>query len=290
MTDTEQLKVAVAVASLGRPGNLRALLECLAAQTQRPDQVILSMEQPGDCPDLSGLPFEVETIFGPRGMTVQRNRALDRLARDVDVVVFYDDDFVPSRLSLQGMARAFSAFDDVNAMTGVVLQDGIKGPGIPPAEAAQIVRDWDAGRTLKAPEILEDRIGCYGCNMAFRVAAIGPIRFDEKLRFYAWFEDLDFSARVPGRCVQTDAFSGVHCGEKSGREKNGRRLGYAQIVNPVYLWRKGSLPFGFILLNIVRNFANNHLRLLRQEPWVDRRGRAIGNWAGLLHVLVSRQP
>ena len=290
MTQGKRLKLAVAVASLGRPDNLRALLESLARQTRRPDQVVLSLEKSKDCPALDGFPFPVDTVFGPRGMTAQRNRALDQLAPDIDIVVFYDDDFVPSRLSLEGMAHAFSAFADVNAMTGVVLRDGIKGPGIPPAEAARIVQDWDEGRLLKAPEILEDRLGCYGCNMAFRVAAIGSVRFDENLKRYAWFEDLDFSARIPGRCVQTDAFAGVHCGEKSGRETNGRPLGYAQVVNPIYIWRKGALPFRFVFFRVARNVLSNHLRLFRQEPWVDRRGRAIGNWIGLGHVLFSRQP
>jgi len=32
----------------------------------------------------------------------------------------------------------------------------------------------------------------------------------------------------------------------------------------------------------------NHLRLLRPEPWVDRRGRARGNWLALRDALAGR--
>ena len=289
MTQADPLNIAVAVASLGRPQNLRALLESLSKQTQLPRQVVLSVERPEDCPDLSGLNFEVEAVYGPRGLCQQRNRALDRLVPDVDVVVFYDDDFVPSRRSLQGVATAFAQFADTHAMTGLVLEDGILGPGIPPTEAKRIVEAWDAQEHAAQPKIMEERLGCYGCNMAFRVAAIADQRFDEQLTHYGWLEDLDFAARMPGTCIQTDAFVGVHCGEKVGREKNGRPLGHAQMVNPIYLWRKGSIPLYFAVDQMARNFLKNHARAFFPEPWVDRKGRTIGNWIGLRDALFSRE-
>lgn len=288
MKSSGTFKIAVAVASLGRPGNLRALLESLSRQTVLPDQVMLSVERQEDLPDFSDMSLEVRTILGPRGTCPQRNRALDQLPEDIDLVVFYDDDFVPSRRSLEGIVEAFSKFEDVNSMTGRVLRDGILGPGITPQEAFEIVDAWDAQDHEKAPEIIEECLGCYGCNMAFRVSAIGSLRFDERLKHYGWLEDVDFGACMPGRCVQTDAFVGVHCGEKSGREKNGRPLGHAQIFNPVYLWRKGSIPLTFALNIMARNFLKNHLRFFFPEPWVDRKGRAIGNWAGLRQALISR--
>ena len=289
MTDGSAMKVAVAVASLGRPGNLRALLERLSLQSQLPFQVVLSMEKPSDCPDLSGLHFDVETVFGPRGSSVQRNRALDRLSNNADIVAFYDDDFVPSILSIQGIAETFAVFGRVNSITGLVLKDGVNGPGISAEEATEIVNAWDADRVAKTPEIIEDRFGCYGCNMAFRVSAVGKIRFDESLKGYAWFEDLDFSARVPGRCIQTNAFAGVHCGEKAGREKSGRPLGYAQVANSIYLWRKGSLPFRFTFSSVLRHIAKNHIRMLHPEPWVDRKGRTIGNWAAIRDMIFAKK-
>ena len=99
------MNVGVIIASLGRPDSVGVLLDRLAGQTQCPSQVILSMESPADAPPAKDYPFEVECIFGPRGSCVQRNRGLDRLRPDHGAVVFYDDDFIPSRFAIAGIAR-----------------------------------------------------------------------------------------------------------------------------------------------------------------------------------------
>jgi GT2 family glycosyltransferase len=282
--------IAIIIASLGRSQNVASLLNCLALQTQLPTQVILSMETASDAPPDADYSFVVEKIFGPRGLSVQRNRGLDRLNPNIDIVVFYDDDFVPSRFALASMAEFFHDHDHahVAGADGLVLQDGIGGPGITAEGARAIV---DAADTEGAPpkgRILSMTHSLYGCNMAYRVAKIRDIRFDEELPLYAWFEDLDFGARVPGDLVHTDAFRGVHCGEKRGREQNGKRLGYSQVANPVYMMRKGTLSFRIVGRSILRMCAVNHVRMLRPEPWIDRRGRAAGNRLALFDLLRRR--
>lgn len=282
------MNVAVIVASLGRPGNVEVLLDRLAMQTQPPSQVVLSMESPADAPPARDLPFPVERVFGPRGSCVQRNRGLDRLVPDTEAVVFYDDDFVPSRFAIAGIARFFARHPEVAGAHGLVLADGIQGPGIAPDEAVRLVDAADAAGDPQTHAILARTHGLYGCNMAYRVSKIAGVRFDENLPLYAWLEDLDFGGRVPGPLVHTDAFRGVHCGEKRGRERSGRRLGYSQVSNPVYLLRKATLPRGVALRMLLRNLVANHARLLYPEPWIDRRGRAAGNWLALLDVLRGR--
>jgi len=43
------------------------------------------------------------------------------------------------------------------------------------------------------------------------------------------------------------------------------------------------------MLNLaVRNFLSNHAKMLRPEPWVDRRGRVEGNWLALLDLIRGR--
>lgn len=279
------MKVAVIVASLGRPDSLAALLERLAAQTLLPAQVILSLESRADAPPAQDHPFEVEHLFGPRGSCVQRNRGLDRLRPDIDAVVFYDDDFVPSRFAIAGIARLFARHPDVAGAHGLVLADGIGGPGISAGEAQRLVDAADAAGDPQTVSILARTHGLYGCNMAYRASAIAGVRFDENLPLYAWLEDLDFGGRVPGPLVHTDAFRGVHCGEKRGREQSGRRLGYSQVCNPVYLLRKATLPRRIAVRMILRNLIANHARLLRPEPWIDRPGRAVGNWLAILDIL-----
>lgn len=280
--------IAVIVASLGRPDNLAMLLDRLALQTQLPSLVVLSLESAADAPPEADYPFIVDRIFGPRGTCVQRNRGLDLLSPDADIVVFYDDDFVPSRFALEGIDRFFCTHPDISGASGLVLMDGIKGPGISPSKAVEIMNNTDAVGNSDSPRILKAVDGLYGCNMAFQADRIAGLRFDESLPLYGWFEDLDFGGQVKGPIVQTDAFVGVHCGEKRGREKNGRRLGYSQVANPVYLTRKGTMKRRYALRAILGRVAMNHMRLLRPEPWIDRPGRVVGNWMAMFDLVIGR--
>lgn len=282
-------KIAVFVASLGRPDNLRALLERLTVQTVPPAQVVLSLEKPEDCPRTDDIPLAVEIIYGPRGLTRQRNRALDRMAPDIDIVMFCDDDYVPSRFALEGVLNTFAAYPDAQGVTGRLLFDGAKGPGMPPAEATQRVDAEDARHSAAPPPTYRRPInGLYGCNMAMRVSAIGDTRFDEALPLYGWLEDTDFTLRVSHALIETDGFYGVHCAEKGGREKIGVRLGYMQVANAIYLYRKGSIRLSRLVGLLYRPVLTNHVRILSPEPWIDRAGRARGNRDALIDLARGR--
>jgi GT2 family glycosyltransferase len=132
----------------------------------------------------------------------------------------------------------------------------------------------------------------YGCNMALRLDVVRAhaLRFDERLPLYAWYEDIDLCRRLAshgGEIVEVAAASGVHLGVKHGRT-SGKRLGYSQVVNPLYLWRKGSYPLDRALRSIGRHLLINGVRSLRPEPWVDRRGRLVGNSLALLDIMRGR--
>jgi len=285
---TEPLSVAVIGASLGRPENLSFLLKRLAAQTLRPKQVILSLESDRDAPDPQDLPFAVDVIYGPRGLCVQRNRALDRLNATIDIVIFYDDDFVPTKFSLDRMSHFFAKYPDIAGADGLVLKDGVRGPGLTIEEAGRLVDAEEREGEPPPGRIMKQVNDLYGCNMAYRVSEIGALRFDEDLPLYAWYEDVDFSKRIPGKLVQTDALRGVHCGEKRGRERNGKLLGYSQVANPLYMFRKGTLSFREAAYSVLRLLVANHLFIFRPEPWIDRRGRTVGNWIALADILRGR--
>lgn len=292
MTGSELMKaspkISVIVASIGRPDSIAVLLDRLASQTLLPLKVILSVVGEKDIPALHQYPFELETVLGSAGLCAQRNRGLDHLPPDMDLVIFYDDDFVPSSYSLHGLAEFFHTNADVAGATGIVLADGIGSVGITGEEACAIVDAFDAKGPERKLAVIRKLNGLYGCNMAYRASAIKGQRFDEHLPLYAWLEDLDFAARTGGLLVKTNAFSGVHCGEKRGRERSGRKLGYSQISNPIYLMRKGSLSIREGVASIARNFIANHLKLLRPEPWVDRKGRMAGNWLAIKDSLTGR--
>lgn len=282
------LRLAVVVASLGRPDTLAELVHALRQQSQPPEQIILSVTSEADLPPRSVIGVDITVLIGPRGSCAQRNLGIAHVNEDCDILLFCDDDYVPSRYMAERVRAFFAANADVAGASGRLLADGIHGPGISASLAECIVSAYDGG---PAPELAprKDRYGLYGCNMAFRREAIGPIRFDERLPLYGWQEDIDFSAQIArhGRIVSTHAFAGVHRGVKAGRS-SGVRVGYSQVVNPVYLSRKGTMRKKYATRIILRNVAANLCRIVRPEPWVDRWGRVRGNWIGLADLARGR--
>ena len=283
-------RIAIIIASKGRPEDLGLWLGHSARQSLRPALMIWSLCAVEDLPDLTAVP-EAERpliIWSAAGSCVQRNAGLDALPEDIDIVAFFDDDYLPSSRCLEGIARVFAEEAGLAGVTGRLLADGINSPGISVAQALALVEEFD--RLPGAERImLHHRAGLYGCNMAFRRALIGEERFDERLPFYGWQEDIDFSARIArhGPIRATNAFAGVHRGAKGGRV-SGVRFGYSQVANILYLCRKRTMSWPFGLRQMGHNILANHARLLRPEPWVDRKGRAIGNWLAFGDLLRGR--
>ena len=286
-----QSRVAVIVASCGRAAELDRLLASLRRQTLAPSQVILAVTAPQDLP--AGAEAELGAVvhFGQRGSCVQRNAGLDLVAPDTDAVAFFDDDYVPSRFAVQGIVDAFEDYPDAVGFDGVVLADGVLTGGLDADEAERLVAASDANvDPSRRPTLRFGKIGLYGCNMAFRWSRVASLRFDEELPLYGWQEDVDFARRAlrPGETLGvSDALVGVHRGVKTSRSP-GKRLGYSQVANPIYLMRKGTMPPMFALRHVVRNVGANVLRSVRPEPWVDRRGRLHGNLLGLRDLVIGR--
>ena len=121
-------RIAVVVASRQRAGEVRQLLERLALQTRPPRWVVLSGVDAADVPTdpervLPGT--ECRTVLGDPGLCRQRNAGLETLGGEPDVVLFYDDDYVPSRFALEDVAATFAGRPDVVGLTGNVLADGV---------------------------------------------------------------------------------------------------------------------------------------------------------------------
>jgi GT2 family glycosyltransferase len=115
------------------------------------------------------------------------------------------------------------------------------------------------------------------------------LRFDEALPLYAWYEDIDFTRALGhhGAILRLEGARGVHLGVKTARTP-GFRLGYSQVVNPVYLARKGTFPWNHAIPSAARHCAMNLARSLWPEPEVDRWGRFRGNLMGLWDLLRGR--
>lgn len=280
-------RLTVIVATLGRPQLVPRLLHHLEGQSQLPDEVILSAPDEQHLGAVERYRFPVRRIFGRHGSVAQRNAALDAAMGRSDIIVFFDDDFIPADNYLERVREAFEAHSDWAVVFGYVFRDGVTTAGIDWDEGARLVAE-DA-RNAKIAAVGVEHVGAYGCNMAIRTASIGNLRFDERLVLSGWQEDIDFTSqlRAKGKVISLNALRGVHLGAKSGRV-SGVRFGYAQIANPVYLIRKGTMPVSFALKLMGRNLLANIVLSVRPEAYIDRRGRLRGNLICLRHVLTGR--
>ncbi|WP_091994121.1 glycosyltransferase family 2 protein [Paraburkholderia lycopersici] len=275
----KQPRICVIFPTRGRAGILEQVVAFVDLQTVKPDLIIISCVSDEDVGDLSGRPGMI-VIKGRPGLTAQRNHALDHVPDDFDVVIFLDDDFLMHGAWISEVLKALDSDPAIACVTGTVVADGIHGPGYSFEEGRAIV-----AQTVDLPErlIVAPTGGPYGCNMAFRASSIAGLRFDERLVLYGWQEDRDFGGQIwnrGGLVVRINTALGVHLGVKRGRV-SGCRLGYSQVINPLYLVKKRTMPLRPALDHVMRNVASNMVRSVVPEPWIDRRGRLIGNLIGL---------
>lgn len=281
---------AIIISTRGRPHIVNALVEQLDQQTRPADHIFVIGTSPDDIARLDLSRRDLTAVVGREGSSSQRNDGLALSGGRFAHIVFFDDDFIPSRFWIERMAATFAASADIVGLTGLVLADGTTTAGIGFEEARDLLMNEDA-KPARGGQILES-VGYgsnVGCNMAFRGSAIDGAVFDERLPLYAWLEDADFRSRIErrGRFVRNEALRGVHLGHKAGRGR-GLLLGYSQIANAAYLARKGTVPKPYLARLAARNMVANLLHSIRPEPFVDRRGRLRGNLLALADLMRGR--
>lgn len=283
------MDVFVVVATKGRAADCRELVSWLDAQTLAARGIVFMGSEAADVSGLeerdgaSGARIVVRTA-NHVGTAFQRNAGLRALAETCDlksphIVVFFDDDFRPANDWLEQCARFFEQHPDAVGVTGRVLADGVRGPGLSNQSARAYLsnelapqKHWASGDDVRPIDCV------YGCNMAFRDVALAACTFDEELPLYAWQEDQDFTSQAArlGGVYYVPGCRGVHLGSKGGRS-NGLRLGYSQIANPIYLMRKGTMSRRKGVKFLLRAMASNSLRSVFPHPLVDYKGRLVGN-------------
>jgi GT2 family glycosyltransferase len=254
----------------------------LRRQTLRPSVIVVACVEPSDVAGLELSP-DLHVVYGDPGSSKQRNQVLDYAPTDTRYVVFFDDDFLPDDRWLEAAVAQFEADPAIACITGNVIADGILGPGLT-LEESELALDRTDRRNL---DWRIEGYSPYGCNMAYRAAAIAGLRFDERLVSYGWLEDRDFGARVSmrgGALVKLGAALGVHLGVKRGRV-SGKRLGYSQIVNPFYMYAKGTISWRNAIVSALRNVCANLAKSLWSETYIDRRGRLLGNALAMVDLV-----
>lgn len=282
------MKIALAVATIGRPYVLYETLEDIARQDRRPDAVCIC---PASSDDVyidrnEALDLPISYCRGSKGASAQRNAIIKNLTSP-DVVVFIDDDFAMAPDFIAQVERLFSDNQDVVIATGTLIADDVNGRGLLAPEARHLIKISAQPESETITEVYNG----YGCNMAVRWAAIEATkaRFDENLPLYSWLEDVDFSRQLSGQgnIVRSNLLRGVHRATKHGRTK-GVRFGYSQIANQAYLLKKGTVRWKPALWQLLRNVAANARGSVRPEPYIDRRGRLFGNIIAVSDLLLGR--
>ena len=251
------LRIHIVIATVGRADLLRRTVDLIAAQTRPVDGVLIVAPSMEDIGTAAQSPVQPDVALAPRGLCRQRNRALDLLEGRTDVVLFLDDDFVMAPDYVAEIEALFTADPGLAGITGNLVADGVRTGGFTVEQALALITRDAAGID---PKVIP-RKALYGCNMALRMALAGGLRFDEALPLYGWQEDIDFTMQLArrGRLVLSGRVTGVHLGVRGGRT-SGRRLGYSQVANIVYLLRKGTIPVGLANRLFWQNLAANVLR------------------------------
>lgn len=281
------MRLFVLIATVGRAELTAKTVQRLALQTRRPDGVLVVGASPEDVAGVAAPTLPVRVELASKGSCSQRNHALDAIESDCDLVAILDDDFVPAFDFLENAEALMKARPEVVGLNGHLLADGARGPGVPFEEACRLVESY----APHPKSALEERPleSLYGCNMVLRTSAIRGLRFDENLPLYGWQEDVDFTfqLRARGQLLKSSALIGVHMGVKIGRTP-GKKLGYSQVANPIYLLRKKTIPKKLAAKLLVKAPLANVLKLWLSEPHIDRRGRLVGNLMALGDLLRGR--
>lgn len=273
---------AVVIPSTGRPDVVGATVSALAAQSVAPDAIVVCVVDEDDVPGSVRDQARVQVVVAERGSSVQRNAAYQALAEEPDLFTFLDDDIV-LRDDYFAQVRGFFAREpDVVLMTGLVVEDGSARGEIARSTALEVLSSTSVEVTQR------DVRAAYGCNMTARGRIVRDEPFDERLRLYAWQEDNDFSVRAGrhGRVVHYHGCVCVHLAVGAGRVR-GRAFGFAQVVNPYYMWRKGTKTGHELAREWSRYVGSNaaHAVRLRRSDRPDRAGRLMGNLLGFREVV-----
>jgi hypothetical protein len=274
-TESTHTSIAVVIASANRPNLLAEAIRMCANQEGVTYRGVVSVPDEDSLPEDRGLLAGWQVVMGTRGLAVQRNAALNHLT-GVEVVAFVDDDALLRTDYLANALAFLEQHPEVVALTGRVLLDGATKGEIPATQAidalAASAEEALSGRWRRTREL-------YGCNFIVRAPVAVSERFDERLPLYSWLEDHDFARRCMrrGQLAKVDDCVMVHRAAASGGRQAHRRLGYSQLMNPIYLFRKGSFPLWLAAWEIFRPVAKNLLYAVAGSSRSWRRERLDGN-------------
>jgi len=285
------MRISVILCSYGRAAVLDDTVRSVLRQTVVPQEILIVCPSPDHILPVTLGRHRVRFVTSAKGLTLQRNTALCQL-RETDVVAFLDDDMELCPTYLERMRELFATDPSVMVASGKMLADGGRGKAVAREDAIRLCQEAEEASHDASPPITRPLDYGYGCNMMVRASVALRNRFDEKLSLYAWLEDSDFSyhcTRAGSPPVANQSARCVHLGWRAGRI-SGTKMGYSQIINPLYLWKKARV---FSLRHIVvqywaRCFVANCIGVIWGDPQDDRLNRLLGNMLAAWHLIKGR--
>ncbi len=202
------MRFSVVIATKGRPDDLRSTLESVERLDPAPHEVLVvdgdesrSAEPVAAAAAARGGAAVPSYLHTAPGLTLQRNRGVERVTGDV--VVFLDDDVDADPRLLSVLERGYGDAAVVGA-TGHVIEDAPRRFGNKQSLARRLLLGRGEGtmtrfgypRRLQDIESERDVEFMQGCLLTVRREAAAELRFDERLTGYALLEDEDFSVRL----------------------------------------------------------------------------------------------
>lgn len=283
------MNVSVVICSVNRPVILHDTVASIAGQTHMPIEILIVVPAKQHVLEETLAIPGVRLVLGALGLPAQRNAGLDQINPKCDLLVFFDDDIELTASYIEEMVALFSGNQQIVISSGRLLHDGGRGAIINREEARVLCEHYEQSRPESSDARYISSNSAYGCNMVVHYATAKNVRFDEGLPLYAWLEDRDYSHRLTNGLhapVEFNSAVAVHLGSRSGRI-GGVRMGFSEIVNPIYLWIKNrtfSIPY-IVIQYWLRCLAGNVLGVLGRDPEYDRIGLLKGNLLGFLHLL-----
>lgn len=226
--------ISIVIASKGRPYELEDTISSVMMQDLQPNEIIIVVTDKKDYNESILRHNLVKVYESAPGSSVQRNVGINKTNLQSELIVFLDDDVELASNFLSLVSSYMSLSTWVAGISGTPLLDKPEHGIMSRADARAALLKWQASGKKMPPTIQR---GLYGCNMAVRSHYARELLFDERLSFYAWLEDRDFGIRLEkyGQVIDYAGQSIIHFGSRGGRMSE-VKLGYAQIMNPAYLF------------------------------------------------------
>ncbi|MBS0342323.1 MAG: glycosyltransferase, partial [Proteobacteria bacterium] len=200
--------VGVVVATCDRPVQLRAALESLAAQTRKPEIVVVVNDGHGSVDEVIRhfdgrlLMSTLKTPVPQSGTSVAHNVALDSL--QTPLIAFLDDDNLMWPHWLESAAAVLENDETLDIIYGAQLRD---------SEDSATDKFW-----FLAPFDLERLRHSNFVDLNQLMHRASDVRFDTQMRrLVDWDYVLKLIDRLPGRIAPVDAISSIYSARARGR-------------------------------------------------------------------------